>query len=129
MNKFKLSYVENALAKINWASPFKDYAKVMVSSKVDLDFITAKPLYRVDIKLAKRCSSDFDESVVLEFRPNGSHLEFWTKLYKNDELISKYIKYLDNDEAGDAETLASLVNERLATLPELLTTLVHLLRS
>lgn len=129
MDKFKLSYVENALAKINWASPFKDYAKVAVSSKVDLDFITAKPLYRVDIKLAKRYNSDFDETVVLEFRPNGSRLEFWTKLYKNDELISKYINYLDNDKVRDAETLASLVNERLATLPELLITLVHLLKS
>lgn len=129
MDKFKLSYVENALAKIDWAGPFKDYTKVVVSSKVDLDFITAKPLYRVDIKLARRYNSDFDEAVALEFRPNGSRLDFWTKLYKNDELISKYINFLDNDKARDAETLASLVNERLATLPELLIRLLHLLES
>ena len=129
MNKFKLSYVENALAKINWANPFKDYAKVVVSSKITLDDFDDKPFYRVDIKLAKRFSGDFDEAVVLEFHPNGSRLAFWTKMYKNDVMLNMRIKYLNSDDFKDVDTLACLISDELDIIPNIIATLTHLLKS
>ena len=129
MDKFKLSYVENALAKIDWANPFKDYAKVVVTSKISLDDFDDKPFYRVDIKLAKKFSGDFDEGVVLELHPNGSRLAFWTKLYKNDVMINAHVKYLDSDDFKDVDTLARLINDKLDTIPIIITSLTHLLKS